>query len=238
MAGDRRDGEGVRGAGGQGLGAAGNPRASRPLFEGGQEVRVPIVEEQVTVGKREVETGRVRVHTVVDEEKLNLTELLERDVVEIERVPVGKEVAQAPLPFEEGDVLVIPVIEERLIVEKRLVVVEEVRVRRRQERAPANIPVTRRVMHAEIERHAPPAAQPGPPASVSEPLRAAPPAGQRSFAAANNDAVRDHALPDHAAAPAGRTTPAAHTEDGPNWAMIALAVAAILLLLLVLAGRS
>jgi stress response protein YsnF len=43
-------------------------------------------------------------------------------------VPIGREVAQAPLPFEEGDTLIIPVVEERLIVEKRLVVVEEIRV--------------------------------------------------------------------------------------------------------------
>jgi uncharacterized protein (TIGR02271 family) len=229
-------------------------RAERPLFRSAEE-RIPIVEEQVEVGKREVETGRVRVHTVVDEEKLNLTELLERDVVDIERVPVGREVDQAPLPFEEGDVLVIPVIEERLVVEKRLVVVEEVRIRRRQESAPANIPVTRRIMHAEIERSAPPAPQPGPAFAGADPLRSAPPRGAAPLrneppvrngpATAPQPTPRAPGMP-HAGMPhagmlhesdrrAAAPHPAARTTI--NWTLIA-GVLAVILLLLVIASRS
>lgn len=117
-----------------------------------EEVRVPLVEEELQVGRREVETGHVRVRTIVDEEKVALSELLERDVVDIERVPVGVEVQTAPLPFEEDGVLIIPVIEERLVVEKRLFVVEEIRVHRRHIREKVDVPATRRVMRAEIER--------------------------------------------------------------------------------------
>jgi uncharacterized protein (TIGR02271 family) len=223
-------------------------RTPKALFEGGQEARIPIVEEEVRVGKRDVETGRVRVHTVVDEEKLNLTELLERDVVEIERVTINREVAQAPLPFEEGDVLVIPVIEERLVVEKRLVVVEEVRIRRRKENAPADIPVTRRVMHAEIERTAPSPNPPGPPPQGVDPrlwpegpARAASlhpfPAGSR-IGVPHQDGDGDRARPGQSRTPAQGHAAARPAAGGTNWAMVALVAAAVLLLLLVLASRS
>jgi uncharacterized protein (TIGR02271 family) len=209
------------------------PAADKPLFGGqrSEEARIPIVEEQVAIGKRTVETGRVRVHTVVDEEKLNLHELLERDVVEIERVPIGREVAQAPLPFEEGDTLIIPVVEERLIVEKRLVVVEEIRVRRRQERTETEVPVTRRVMRAEIERSG---AEPH-----SAPSHGNDPGLPRSSPAA---ALRDHTPDQIRAGPSGATSPTprhpARAGEGANWPLIVLGIALVLLLLLVTAGRS
>jgi len=51
--------------------------------------------------------------------------------VEVERVPVGRTLAEgeaAPVPHEEGDTLIIPVIEETAVVVKRLVIQEEVRL--------------------------------------------------------------------------------------------------------------
>lgn len=221
--------------------SAGPERTRQAMFENRDEVRVPIVEEEVQIGKRKVETGRVRVHTVVDEERLNLTELLERDVVDIERVPVGREVATAPLPFEEGDVLVIPIIEERLIFEKRLVVVEEVRIRRRQVSAPANIPVTRRVMHAEIERDAPPPSSP----AASAAMRDGPRSAQGGFMNEQGQAPRGSDFRNQAArAPDFRDQggAAAPSRGGPraapaaaaaprDWTMVLVAVVVILLLL-------
>jgi uncharacterized protein (TIGR02271 family) len=206
----------------------------KPLFRA-EEARVPIVEEQVEIGKRNVETGRVRVHTVVDEEQLNLTELLERDIVEIERVPVGREVDQAPLPFEEGDVLVIPVIEERVVVQKRLVVVEEVRIRRRQEQTKTEIPVSRRVMHAEIERSAPPAKQPGPPTGAVDPIRADA-AALRTAPPSRDSGPFAGPGPQTPRPPQARG--AAAPQTGPNWSILAPVFIAILILLLVVASRS
>lgn len=120
------------------------------------EVRIPLVEEQLAVGKREIETGRVHVRTHVEEEQVTLTETLQRDVVDVERVPMGIEVQTAPAPFEDDDgTYVVPIVEERLVVEKRLFVVEELRIRRRHTSGPVEIPATRRVMRADIERDGP-----------------------------------------------------------------------------------
>ena len=97
-----------------------------------QQVRVPVIEEEVTVGKRRVETGRVSVRTVPREREELIKQDLESVEVDIERVPVGREIDTAPDVREEGDTLVIPVVEERLVIQKRLFLREEIHVHRRR----------------------------------------------------------------------------------------------------------
>lgn len=118
------------------------------------EERIPIVEEQLTIGKRQVATGEVRVRTHVEEVPERLTADLVRERVEVERVPVGRVVEAAPEMRTEGDVTVIPVLEERLVVSRQLVLVEELRVRRVRTQEPVAVEATRRVMRAEVERGA------------------------------------------------------------------------------------
>ena len=102
---------------------------------GGQTVErlvIPEIEEHAVVGKREVVTGQVRLRKTVDEHDEQIVEHLRRRNVDVERVAVDQPVADAanpPQPRREGEVLVIPVLEERLVVERKLFVVEEVRVR-------------------------------------------------------------------------------------------------------------
>ena len=105
-----------------------------------------------TVGKRLVETGHVRVRTIVEEEPVVLRDEARRQSVEIERAPIGRVVDQAPAVREEGDVIVIPIVEERLVVVKQLFLVEEVRIRRASITEPVEIAATRRVMRAGIDR--------------------------------------------------------------------------------------
>jgi uncharacterized protein (TIGR02271 family) len=127
--------------------------ASRADGEGSEELRIPLVEEEVRIGKREVETGHVRVRTHVEEEQVNLSEMLERELVDVERVPMEIEVETAPAPFRDKyGVLIVPIVEERLVVSKRLFVVEELRIHRRRTEERVEVPATRRVMRAEIER--------------------------------------------------------------------------------------
>jgi uncharacterized protein (TIGR02271 family) len=93
---------------------------------------IPLLEERVSVERRAVETGRVRVAVSTATEAALVRETLRGERVEVERVPVGREVAEAPAVREEEDgaVLVVPVVEEILVVERRLVLREEVRLRR------------------------------------------------------------------------------------------------------------
>jgi stress response protein YsnF len=96
------------------------------------EVVIPLAEESVSVSKREVETGQVRVALSTDIETVIARETLRGCKIEIERVPVNRALPDgepAPQSREEGDMLVIPVVEEIAVVVKRLVVTEEVRLR-------------------------------------------------------------------------------------------------------------
>ena len=90
----------------------------------------PLLAEKLSVTKRRIVTGCVKVATICREREELVDELLTREQVEIERTPVGRLVAQLPGIREEGDTLIIPVVEEVLVVERRLLLKEEVRVRR------------------------------------------------------------------------------------------------------------
>ena len=114
--------------------------------------RVSIVEEQLQVDKRLVETDRVRVRTVTDERMVTLESQVERGVLDVERIAVDREVDVAPPPREDGDVLVISIVEERAEIVTRLFVVEELRIRRLSVTEAVTLPATLRTMRAVVER--------------------------------------------------------------------------------------
>lgn len=116
------------------------------------DLRIPIVEEQAHVAKREIDTERVRVRTVVDTREELLTNTLAIEALEVERRPVDRAVDAAPAPRQEGDATIISLVEERLIVTKQLFVVEEVLVRRVATREPVSAAVTLRATRALVER--------------------------------------------------------------------------------------
>ena len=132
------------------------------------EVVIPLAEEAVTVSKREVETGRVQVALTTEMQTVVVRETLRGRRVEVERVPVGRTLAEgdaAPVPHEEGDTLVIPIVEETAVVVKRLVVREEVRLRFVPTERAFEEAVDLRRQHATVER-APPGTDP--PAAQAE----------------------------------------------------------------------
>ena len=93
---------------------------------------VPILAEDVVVGKRTVETGRVRIHKTVQEHEEIVDEPLTQETVEVERVPINR-IIERPIPTrQEGDVTIISITKEVLVVEKRLMFTEEVRITRRR----------------------------------------------------------------------------------------------------------
>jgi uncharacterized protein (TIGR02271 family) len=94
---------------------------------------VPVVEETAVVHKERVaaETVRLRKRVHEDEEVLDVP--VQTETIEVERVPVGRWLDAPADVRHEGDTTVYPVVEEVLVVEKRLRLVEEVRVTRRQE---------------------------------------------------------------------------------------------------------
>jgi uncharacterized protein (TIGR02271 family) len=103
--------------------------ADRTPAEPGETI-IPLLAEEVAVTKQAVETGRVQVARVTHEREQLIDELLAHQTVEIERVAIGQHVDAMPTIREEGDTIVIPIVEEVLVIERRLLLKEEVRVRR------------------------------------------------------------------------------------------------------------
>jgi uncharacterized protein (TIGR02271 family) len=120
----------------------------------GEHQRIPVIRETVEVGKRTVETGRVRIVRRPVEESRSVDMPWVRERVAIERVPVERIVDpdHPPEVREEGDVLVIPVLEEEIVLEKRLVLREELRVSRIREEAQVVEDVVLRRDEISIER--------------------------------------------------------------------------------------
>ena len=99
----------------------------------GEEAVIPVVEEKISVSKRERETGRVVVHVTPHLRDETVDVPLAEEHVSIERVPRNEFVSGPVSVRQEGDVTVVPVLEEVLVVEKRLMLREEVRITRRRE---------------------------------------------------------------------------------------------------------
>src|SRR5215207_8835099 len=93
------------------------------------EQRLPLTEEVLHLSKQEVSTGKVRVHTVVDTEEKFVRETLEQRSVEVTRVPKNEVLDVVPNVRTENGVIIVPVFEEVVVVETKLVLKEEVHIR-------------------------------------------------------------------------------------------------------------
>ena len=88
-------------------------------------------EEQLVVHKELRDLGEIEVRTEIDEVPGRLEVDAYREEVLVEHEIVGQVVTEREKPWEETDgVLVIPIYEEQLVVTKRLVLRERLRVRR------------------------------------------------------------------------------------------------------------
>ena len=105
---------------------------------------IPVHEETVDVSKRTVER-RTQFDKRVDTRTETVETTLRREQHWIERVPINRVVAEPPPMRQEGDTLVIPVLEEVAVIERRLVLREEIRIRREEIVEPFRQDVTLRV---------------------------------------------------------------------------------------------
>ncbi len=127
--------------------------SSNAVRNDGQPLVVPVMAEELNVQRRQVNTGGVRVRKVVREHEEIVDQPMLREEVNVERVPVNQMVAGGPPQVRyEGDTMVIPILEEVLVVEKRLVVKEEIRITRRQTTASQPQHITLMSEEAIVER--------------------------------------------------------------------------------------
>ena len=112
---------------------------------------IALAREELRVARRVVDRGGVRVRVSVNERDEAVDVLLREQGVEVERVPIGRVVEYPPETRQEGDTLVIPIVEEILVVERRLVLKEEVRVRRTERQRSTREATRLRSEVAEVE---------------------------------------------------------------------------------------
>jgi uncharacterized protein (TIGR02271 family) len=117
-----------------------------------QLAAIPLVEERLSIEKKEVEAGRLRVRVSVDEREERVPVTLTHDEVVIERVPKNIPLSELPSVRLEGNTTIIPVVEEVVVVEKRLMLIEEIHVRRKAASSTEEVAVTLRSEQASIER--------------------------------------------------------------------------------------
>jgi uncharacterized protein (TIGR02271 family) len=127
-------------------------KTTRAIDGGRQDEVLPLAEERLVVGKDDVVTGRVRVRTRTQETQEVASLDLATEEADIVRVPIGREVDAAPPVRTENDVTIVPVLEEVMVVEKRLVLREELHIRRRTTHESFQAPVTLRRQEAVVER--------------------------------------------------------------------------------------
>ncbi len=116
------------------------------------EAAIPLIDEELTVDKRTVVTSRVRVRTVVEEDTGYARAELFQDNVDVTRVPIDRIVDAVPPVREEGDTVIVPVIEEVLVTEKRLLLREEIHLTRRRSVEAVEQAIPLRSTHAVVER--------------------------------------------------------------------------------------
>jgi stress response protein YsnF len=95
-----------------------------------EDLRIPLHVEEVSVSRREIKKANVQIALITRTREQLIDEELTHVQIEIERVPIGRPIEVEPPVSHEGDITIIPVVEEVVVVERRLVLKEEVRVRR------------------------------------------------------------------------------------------------------------
>jgi uncharacterized protein (TIGR02271 family) len=103
-------------------GTTGTTGTARTAGTTGTSETIPLVEETLRVGKRQINTGRVRVRTYVVETPVNETVHLREEHVEVERRPVDRPVKAGEDLFREREI-------EATTSREEAVVSKEARVR-------------------------------------------------------------------------------------------------------------
>lgn len=105
------------------------PNLQKDEFGKSSKMTVPVIEEHVIVDKKVVETAQVTVSKKVNETKEAFEIPLKQEEIVVKRVPKNELVDTIPPASRyEGDVMIIPVLKEVAVIEKRVMLVEEIHI--------------------------------------------------------------------------------------------------------------
>ena len=118
-----------------------------------------LLEEQLSVVRQRIEGDTIRVSTVTSTTEEHVAEEISHERIEVEHIAIGRHVDTAPPVREEGEVTIIPIVEEILVIEKRLFLKEEVHIRRVRVPATHRETITLRKQDVVVERMKPETSQ-------------------------------------------------------------------------------
>jgi uncharacterized protein (TIGR02271 family) len=125
---------------------------SKDMIKAGT-VTVPIIEEHVTVGKKVIETARVTVSKTINEKTEAYEIPLKQEEVVVKRVPKNELIDTMPAASRyEGDIMIIPVLKEVAVIEKRIMLVEEIHISKLQSEKTETQEVTVRKEEVNVTR--------------------------------------------------------------------------------------
>jgi uncharacterized protein (TIGR02271 family) len=113
---------------------------------------IPAIAETVQVEKQTVETGKVILTKRVHEREETVDLPLLHEEVEVNHVAVNRVVDEPPSIRYEADTMIVPVLEEVLVVEKRLMLKEEIYITKRRTEVHSSETVTLRHEDIQVER--------------------------------------------------------------------------------------
>jgi len=121
-------------------------------LEQGGEASFPVVEEQLAVGKRQVQGGSVRVRKFVTETPVEEDITLRQERVNVERRPVDRPAGSDALNNMRDETINVTENREEAVVQKQARVVEEVVVRKDVEQQNKKVRDTVRRSDVEVDR--------------------------------------------------------------------------------------
>ena len=119
----------------------------------GETITIPVIREELIVGSQKVETGRILISKKVFEEESVVNGVVTTEEVNVEKKEINQYVDIAPEAVrQEGNVTIISVVKEVLVVEKRLLLVEELHITKHKKEQPAVVTEILRKEEVHISR--------------------------------------------------------------------------------------
>lgn len=118
----------------------------------GDEARLTLSEEELAVRKQRMAAGEVDIHKRVETEHVSTPVTTMREEAVVERRPISDATLQAGTARIEGDEIRIPLMEEEVIVEKRVVPTEELVVRKHTVQETETVEADLRKERVDIDR--------------------------------------------------------------------------------------
>src|SRR5215217_2252226 len=130
-----------------------NQGATTRRVEGDKEIAIPVVEEDIAIGKREVERGHVRIYSRVTERPVEESVRLREEKVTVERRPVDRPATDADFAAAaQQQVIEMTETAEEPVMTRRARVVEEVVVQKEETERTETVRGTERHTEVEVQR--------------------------------------------------------------------------------------